>query len=100
MEEILAKLVQQAVARAVAPLVQEVRELRAQVEVLQKDAPSLEDDGPITMGEAAKLLRCSKITVSKWMRTGKLKFFIPPDGRQKKTRRSWVEECIQRQAAN
>ena len=98
-EEAISQNVRQAVEEAVAPLVQELRELRKQLEAAQQKPTPLEDDAPVNMGEAAALLKCSKVSVSKYMLAGDLKFFIPPGGKQKKTRRSWIEEFIQKRAA-
>jgi excisionase family DNA binding protein len=95
MDEVLQKLIADAVKQAIKPLVQEVHELKAQLAAADKEEQAV-DDSILTIGEAAEILKCSKATIGKWMNEGDLKFFIPPGQSKRKTRRNWVEEFIQK----
>lgn len=97
MDEVLQKLIADAVKQAITPLVQEVRELKAQL-AAEKGEQAV-DDSILTVGEAADLLKCSKASVGKWMNEGDLKFFTPPGQTKRKTRRDWIEEFIQKRMA-
>ena len=99
MDEVLQKLIADAVKQAITPLVQEVRELKAQLAAEQEEELPAVDDGILNIGEVAKILRCSKVSVGRWMNEGELKFFVPPGQSKRKTRRAWVEEFIQKRAA-
>ena len=99
MEEMLRNLISQAVQEAIAPLVQEVRELKAEQAKEQALPQDQGDPQVIGVGEAAAMLRCSKASIGKWMNSGELKFFIPKeDGKHRKTRRDWVMEFMERRA--
>jgi excisionase family DNA binding protein len=97
MDEVLQKLIADAVKQAITPLVQEVRELKAQL-AAEKGEQAV-DDSILTVGEAADLLKCSKASIGKWMNEGDLKFFTPPGQTKRKTRRDWIEEFIQKRMA-
>ncbi len=97
MDEVLQKLIADAVKQAITPLVQEVRELKTQL-AADKGEQAV-DDSILTVGEAADLLKCSKASIGKWMNEGDLKFFTPPGQSKRKTRRNWVEEFIQKRMA-
>lgn len=99
MDEVLQKLVADAVKQAITPLVQEVRELKEQLAAEQEEQLPPVDDGVLNIGEAAQILRCSKVSVGRWMNDGELKFFVPPGQSKRKTRRAWVEEFIQKRMA-
>ena len=98
MDEVLQKLIADAVKQAITPLVQEVHELKAQLAAAEKGEQAV-DDSILTVGEAADLLKCSKASVGKWMNEGDLKFFTPPGQTKRKTRRDWIEEFIQKRMA-
>ena len=98
MDEVLQKLIADAVKQAITPLVREVRELKAQLAAAEKGEQAV-DDSILTVGEAADLLKCSKASVGKWMNEGDLKFFTPPGQSKRKTRRDWIEEFIQKRMA-
>ncbi|WP_295157219.1 helix-turn-helix domain-containing protein [Selenomonas sp. AE3005] len=99
MDEVLQKLIADAVRQAIAPLVQEVRELKAQLAAEQDEQLTSVDDTILTIGDTAALLKCSKVSVGRWMNEGELKFFVPPGQTKRKTRRDWVEEFIQKRMA-
>ena len=81
---------------AIEHLCMEIRELQAQVRKLQPP-----DSGDVmTTSEVAKEMRCTAQMVRNYMAEGKLKFFIPPGQTQKKTRRAWVNEFIEKRAAS
>ena len=94
MDEALRKLIAEAVQNAITPLVQEVRDLRQQLEAKEEEQMPLADDSILNVGEAAGILKCSKASIGKWMNEGELKFFVPPGQTKRKTRRKWVEEFI------
>ncbi|SDO99692.1 helix-turn-helix domain-containing protein [Selenomonas ruminantium] len=98
MDEVLQKLIADAVKQAITPLVQEVHELKAQLAAADKEEQAV-DDSILTVGEAAEILKCSKASIGKWMNEGDLKFFTPPGQSKRKTRRNWVEEFIQKRMA-
>ena len=98
MDEVLQKLIADAVKQAITPLVQEVRELKAQLAAVDKGEQTV-DDSILTVGEAADLLKCSKASIGKWMNEGDLKFCTPPGQTKRKTRRDWIEEFIQKRMA-
>ena len=98
MDEVLQKLIADAVKQAITPLVQEVRELKTQLAAAGKGEQTV-DDSILTVGEAADMLKCSKASIGKWMNEGDLKFFIPPGQSKRKTRRDWIEEFIQKRVA-
>lgn len=99
MDEVLQKLIADAVQQAITPLVQEVRELKAQLAAEQDEQLTSVDDTILTIGDTAALLKCSKVSVGRWMNEGELKFFVPPGQTKRKTRRDWVEEFIQKRMA-
>lgn len=98
MDEVLQKLITDAVKQAITPLVQEVRELKTQLAAADKGEQAV-DDSILTVGEAANMLKCSKASIGKWMNEGDLKFFTPPGQTKRKTRRDWIEEFIQKRMA-
>ena len=99
MDEVLQKLIADAVKQAITPLVQEVRDLKRQLAAEKEEQMPTVDDSILNVGEAAEILKCSKASIGKWMNEGELKFFVPPGQTKRKTRRKWVEEFIQKRMA-
>ncbi len=90
MEEMLQKIISQAVETAIAPLVQEVRELRQQLdEVNHLDAQKI-----MTVAEAADMLGITRQAVQKAMRDNRLKYRTIPGHRGRVTTLCWIQEML------
>ena len=80
-----------------------LKPLEQKVDAIQQRLDAMEppDSGDVmTTSEVAKEMRCTAQMVRNYMAEGKLKFFIPPGQTQRKTRRAWVNEFIERRAAS
>ena len=96
MEEMIREAALAAFRDALKPLEQKVDAIQQRLDAL--DPP---DFGEVmTTGDVAREMCCTAQMVRNYMAEGKLKFFIPPGQTQKKTRRAWVNEFIEKRAAS
>ena len=90
LKKLLRELISQIIQAAIAPLVQEVRELNRRLDELEH--PDLQK--PITVTEAAKILGITRQGVQKAMRENRLKWRKVPGMRGRVTTREWIQEML------